>query len=55
MRIIIINKNGIDNCSDLEVDFGSQENASLVYAALAVDKEVNVLTFEHMFFSRKMI
>ncbi|RDX78197.1 hypothetical protein CR513_41555, partial [Mucuna pruriens] len=26
--------------SDLEVDFGSEENASIVYAALAVDKEL---------------
>ncbi|TKY58209.1 EKC/KEOPS complex, subunit Pcc1 [Spatholobus suberectus] len=25
---------------DLEVDFGSEENASIVYAALAVDKEL---------------
>ncbi|AES58750.1 putative CTAG/Pcc1 family protein [Medicago truncatula] len=29
-----------DFTSDLEVDFGSQENASIVYAALAVDKEL---------------
>lgn len=28
------------------MDFGSQENASIVYAALAVDEEVNVLTYE---------
>lgn len=27
-------------CSDLEVDFQSEENASMVHAALAVDKEV---------------
>lgn len=27
-------------CSDLEVDYESEENASMVYAALAVDKEV---------------
>ncbi|KAK2651775.1 hypothetical protein Ddye_011631 [Dipteronia dyeriana] len=27
-------------CSDLEVDFGSDENASIVYAALAIDKEL---------------
>lgn len=27
-------------CSDLEVDYQSDENASIVYAALAVDKEV---------------
>ncbi|XVF53378.1 hypothetical protein PTKIN_Ptkin05aG0094700 [Pterospermum kingtungense] len=27
-------------CSELEVDFESDENASLVYAALAVDKEL---------------
>ncbi|KAI9111300.1 hypothetical protein K1719_017712 [Acacia pycnantha] len=26
--------------SDLEVDFGSEEKASIVYAALAVDKEL---------------
>ncbi|MBA0801003.1 hypothetical protein Gohar_011398 [Gossypium harknessii] len=27
-------------CSDLEVDFESEENASIVYAALGVDKEL---------------
>lgn len=27
-------------CSDLEVDYESEENASMVYAALVVDKEV---------------
>lgn len=27
-------------CSDLEVDYQSDENALIVYAALAVDKEV---------------
>ncbi|KAB5524095.1 hypothetical protein DKX38_021844 [Salix brachista] len=26
--------------SDFEVDFGSEENASIIYAALAVDKEL---------------
>lgn len=27
-------------CSDLEVDYGSEDIASMIYAALAVDKEV---------------
>jgi len=27
----------------MEMDFGSEENASIVYTALAVDKEVTVL------------
>jgi hypothetical protein len=31
-----------DNYSDLEVDFGSEDNASIVYATLMVDKEVSV-------------
>lgn len=26
--------------SDLEVDYGSEENASIVYSALAIDKEL---------------
>lgn len=34
------------NYSDLEVDFGHEENASIVYAALAVDKEVIVWRHE---------
>ncbi|XP_061955904.1 uncharacterized protein LOC133677796 [Populus nigra] len=29
-----------DFSCDFEVDFGSEENASIVYAALAVDKEL---------------
>nr|KYP72384.1 hypothetical protein KK1_004972 [Cajanus cajan] len=29
-----------DNCSDMEIDFGSEENASIVFSALAVDKEL---------------
>ncbi|XP_058724698.1 uncharacterized protein LOC131596139 [Vicia villosa] len=29
-----------DFTSDLEVDFGSEENASIVYATIAVDKEL---------------
>ncbi|RRT70281.1 hypothetical protein B296_00010228, partial [Ensete ventricosum] len=27
-------------CSDFEVDYGSEEHANIVYATLAVDKEV---------------
>lgn len=34
------------NYSDLEVDFGSEENASIVYATITVDNEVNFLTCE---------
>ncbi|KAF3432801.1 hypothetical protein FNV43_RR23903 [Rhamnella rubrinervis] len=33
-------KSGIDGQIDLEVDYGSQEIASMIYAALAVDKEL---------------
>jgi len=33
----------------MEMDFGSEENASIVYAALAVDKEVTVLMFYQLF------
>lgn len=31
--------------SDLEVDYGSEESASIVYSALAVDKEVMLIVF----------
>lgn len=31
----------VHHCSDLEVDFGSEENASIVYATIIVDKEVS--------------
>ncbi|URD79887.1 Transcription factor Pcc1 [Musa troglodytarum] len=27
-------------CSDFEVDYGSKEHANIIYAALAVDKEL---------------
>lgn len=36
--MLLLNK--ILFCSDLEVDYESEESASIVYAALAVDKEV---------------
>lgn len=37
-NIVILDWNFV--CSDLEVDYESEESASIVYAALAVDKEV---------------
>lgn len=36
--LLLLNK--ILFCSDLEVDYESEESASIVYAALAVDKEL---------------
>lgn len=38
--MLIIKQNSFLFCSDLEVDYESEESASIVYAALAVDKEV---------------
>jgi hypothetical protein len=37
--------NSLFVCSNFEVDFGSEEHASIVYKTLAVDKEVNKLIF----------
>ncbi|CAK7324193.1 unnamed protein product [Dovyalis caffra] len=41
-----------DFSCDFEVDFGSEENASIIYAALAVDKEVKQL---HPFISALIV
>jgi hypothetical protein len=37
--------NSLFVCSNFEVDYGSEEHASIVYKTLAVDKEVNKLIF----------